>query len=103
MTKISRRRFTQLSTISLAALASANAQQSGSGKERRGAIRLGGPVFEKYNGPREWVEAHKMLGYRAAWCPLEAEATDEEVKAFAEAAEKADLAIAETGAWSNPL
>ena len=103
MAKISRRRFTQISTISLAALASANAQQSVSGKERRGSIRLGGPVFEKYKSPREWVEAHKMLGYRAAWCPLEAGAADEEVKAYAEAADKAGLAIAETGAWSNPL
>jgi len=49
------------------------------------------------------VEAHRQAGYAAAYCPLTAEADSETVAAWAEAARKADLVIAEVGAWSNPL
>jgi sugar phosphate isomerase/epimerase len=65
-------------------------------------MRLGGPLA-KAKGPIEWVAAAKERGYRAAYCPLGPEATDAEVNAHAEAARKADLVIAEVGAWSNPV
>ena len=44
-------------------------------------MRLGGPTFEKYNGPDEWVGVLKKLGYRAAYCPVNARTPDDVVKA----------------------
>jgi len=45
----------------------------------------------------------KKLGYRAAYCPVNAKASDDVVKAYERAAGKADIIIAEVGAWSNPI
>ncbi|MDF2440420.1 MAG: hypothetical protein JWN98_1404 [Abditibacteriota bacterium] len=66
-------------------------------------MRLGGPVFESCDTPQAWVQAVEKLGYRAAGCPLEPQADDQTVRAYAEAAREADIVIAEVGAWSNPL
>lgn len=66
-------------------------------------MRLGGPVFEKYTNPDEWVAALKRLGYRAAYCPVGDEATDDIIQAYAAAASATDIVIAEVGAWSNPM
>jgi sugar phosphate isomerase/epimerase len=66
-------------------------------------MRLGGPVFEKCPDSGAWAAAVKRLGYRAAYCPLPAEAPDAMVKSYADAAKAADLVIAEVGAWSNPI
>ncbi len=67
------------------------------------SIRLGGPVYEKYTSPEEWITALKKYGYRAAYCPLGVEAMQDEIFACATAAKKADIIIAEVGAWSNPI
>jgi len=45
----------------------------------------------------------RRCGYSAAFCPLSGEAEDTVVRAYAEAASKAGVVIAEVGAWSNPL
>jgi sugar phosphate isomerase/epimerase len=66
-------------------------------------MRLGGPVFEHYTNPDEWVKALRKLGYRAAYTPVGDDATDETIQAYARAAQEADIVIAEVGAWSNPL
>jgi len=66
-------------------------------------MRLGGPVFEKCGNPQEWVSAVKRLGYSAAYCPIEGDADDATVAAYAKAAADADIVIAEVGAWSNPI
>jgi sugar phosphate isomerase/epimerase len=66
-------------------------------------IHLGGPIFEKYKDPEGWVAALKKLGYSAAYCPVGVKASDAEVKAYEDAARKAGIIIAETGAWSNPI
>jgi sugar phosphate isomerase/epimerase len=66
-------------------------------------MRLGGPIFDKYETPREWVAAVKSAGYRAAYCPVGTDATAEEIEAYSAAARAADIVIAEMGAWSNPL
>lgn len=66
-------------------------------------LRLGGPTFEKYNGPDEWVNVVRRLGYRAAYCPINAGASDDVVKAYEKAAKDANIVIAEVGAWSNPI
>lgn len=66
-------------------------------------LRLGGPVYEKMTSPDAWINALKRHGYGAAYCPLKAEAADDEIRAYEKAAQEANIVIAEVGAWSNPL
>lgn len=66
-------------------------------------MRLGGPVFGDVSMPELWVAAVQEQGYRAAYCPLEATADEARVQAYVEAARRADIPIAEVGAWSNPI
>lgn len=66
-------------------------------------MRLGGPVLEDYENPDQWVAALRRLGYRAAYCPVDEAQPDAVVRAYATAADEADIIIAEVGAWSNPL
>ncbi len=66
-------------------------------------MRLGGPIFAKPDGPESWAAAVNAAGYRAAYCPVAPDTDDETIKAYADAANKADIVIAEVGAWSNPL
>jgi sugar phosphate isomerase/epimerase len=66
-------------------------------------MRLGGPVFEKYDSPEAWVQAVQALGYRAAYCPVGVRETLPVIQAYARAALQADIVIAEVGVWDNPL
>ena len=66
-------------------------------------MRLGSPIFEKYESPEEWVSILRRGGYRAAYCPVGPDAAPDRILAFAAAAARADIVIAEVGAWSNPL
>ncbi|MCL4504458.1 MAG: sugar phosphate isomerase/epimerase [Chloroflexi bacterium] len=66
-------------------------------------MRLGGPVFETCANQDEWIAALRRLGYRAAYCPVADSAADDVLRAYAAAAQAADIVIAEVGAWSNPL
>jgi sugar phosphate isomerase/epimerase len=66
-------------------------------------MRLGGPVFAKYDSPEAWVQAVQALGYRAAYCPVGVRETLPVIKAYARAAQQADIVIAEVGVWDNPL
>lgn len=66
-------------------------------------IRMGGPVNGSFHSPEEWVQAHQINGFSAAYCPLQSTDSDDLVQAYAKAAKAADLLIAEVGAWSNPL
>ena len=67
------------------------------------SLIMGGPVLEKYEDPDDWTKALKRLGYRAAYCPVDANAGDELVNAYVRAAQDANIVIAEVGAWSNPI
>jgi sugar phosphate isomerase/epimerase len=64
-------------------------------------LRMGGPV--PANDPDSWVKELARRGYRAAFCPVGANASDDVLKAYAKAAAAADIVIAEVGAWSNPI
>lgn len=66
-------------------------------------MRLGGPIGSADQSPDEWVAALRERGYRAAICPVRPDADDATVAAYADAARRADIVIAEVGAWSNPL
>lgn len=66
-------------------------------------MRLGGPIFSKTDSPASWAGVVAAAGYKAAYCPVGTEADSETFAAHEAAARKADIAIAEVGAWSNPL
>lgn len=66
-------------------------------------IQLGGPVFEKYDNPEEWVTVIKTLGYSSAYCPVNVETPDNEIRAYELAAQKAGIIISEVGVWNNPI
>ena len=66
-------------------------------------VRLGGPVFGSYEGPDTWIASLRARGYRAAYCPLEPGASEAVIRELEEEARKADVVIAEVGAWSNPI
>lgn len=66
-------------------------------------MRLGGPIFATTGDPESWAEAVIAAGYRAAYCPVGLEAGNDEIAAYAAAARRVDIVIAEVGAWSNPL
>jgi sugar phosphate isomerase/epimerase len=97
-----RRNFIALSSSALAGLTIA-ASEVRSANNVGQTICFGGPVFGKYNSPEEWVNLHKILHYRAAYCPLSPEEDAATIKAYKMAAAKSDLIIAEVGAWSNPI
>jgi len=66
-------------------------------------MRFGGPILSQWQGPDEWVAAHRERGYTAAYCPLAPDADDATIAAYRQAAGRAGIVIAEVGAWSNPL
>jgi sugar phosphate isomerase/epimerase len=71
--------------------------------EKNAYVRLGGPVFGPYEGPEAWIASLREHGYRAAYCPLQPGAAKEVIREVEQAAGKADVVIAEVGAWSNPI
>ena len=95
--EISRRTFHKAAAVAAAAVVLPVRSQAG------GAVRLGGPVFGKFDDPDAWAQAHRALGYGAAYCPVSINEPSEVKQAYARAAEKAGIVIAEVGAWSNPL
>ena len=56
-------------------------------------MRLGGPVFETYDGPEQWVAAVKRLGYSAAYMPVDMSAGEDTIRAYADAAAKAGMGV----------
>lgn len=100
---ISRRRFIRSSAVSATFLLTGAAVKLSAAQANTASLRLGGPVFEKFDGPDGWVEALKKLGYSAAYCPVGADAKDDVVSVYVNAAKKANVIIAEVGVWNNPL
>jgi sugar phosphate isomerase/epimerase len=67
-------------------------------------MRLGAQLKRTYRNPDQWIAILREKGYRAAYCPVQADADDAEIAAYAQAADAADIVIAEVGAWgNNPL
>jgi sugar phosphate isomerase/epimerase len=66
-------------------------------------MRLGAPTFNKYCSAADWISDLQRLGYRAAYCPLDAKADTATIQSYAAAARQAGIVIAEVGAWSNPI
>ncbi|GAB1450539.1 hypothetical protein MASR2M47_05950 [Draconibacterium sp.] len=97
-----RRNFSKITLTAAAGIATFSGVAN-SYKMENTNIRLGGPVFKKYSNPDEWVSALNELNYKAAYCPVQLGASSGEIKSYKTAAQKADIVIAEVGAWSNPI
>jgi sugar phosphate isomerase/epimerase len=97
---ISRRVFVK-ETAAVVIAASMPSMKSSSARQKTPSLRLGGPVKE--SNPIKWIQMHKALGYRAAYCPAKAFDPDDLVQGYKQLASKADIVIAEVGAWSNPI
>ena len=66
-------------------------------------MRLAAPNYDTFEHADAWAAAHRSAGYGAADPLLEPDASDATVASYVEAARRADLVIAEVGAWSNPI
>ncbi len=66
-------------------------------------MRLGGPLFKTFDTPDAWIQVLRKTGYRAGFCPVNPCSSRECIRDYSTAARKADIIIAEVGAWSNPL
>jgi sugar phosphate isomerase/epimerase len=101
--QVSRRRFVKSGLLGAAAISCASLSGVSAAQGSSGRLRLGGPTFEKYTDPDSWVQVIRRLGYGAAYCPVGADADQDTCNAYARAAKKANITIAEVGAWSNPI
>lgn len=97
-----RRKFNHLATMVIGASVSIPYYGLSRNNEQN-YVRLGGPVFEKYYAPDEWIAALKQLKYRAAYCPVEVGTDETQIKAYQKAASENDIIISEVGAWSNTV
>jgi sugar phosphate isomerase/epimerase len=100
---ITRRQFTKLTAGSALLMTINPASIMNHQMNESSSVRLGGPVFAKFNNPDDWIKALKESGYRAAYCPVDISASKDEIKAYKEAARKADIIISEVGVWNNPI
>src|SRR4051794_41889522 len=67
-------------------------------------MRLGSPLPQTWDSPEGWADTVRRAGFRAAYWPLPDDAAGDVADAYAQAAQAADLVIAEVGAWhANPI
>ena len=66
-------------------------------------MRLGAPIFDKYESGEQWALLHQKYGYRAAYSPISNKNGLYNKDEFIKAAEKYDIVIAEVGVWNNPM
>ena len=104
---ISRRAFlSNTGAAALTSLAAAGALARGfeaDAQRPARVLRLGGPIFVKSDDPAVLAQAHRDLGYRAAYAPeVKLEDTDR-IKSIIREFSSRDVIIAEVGAWKNML
>lgn len=104
----SRRRF--LANVGKAAATSLacagalpTARACGGWADRPRPLRLGGPVFVNSDDPAVLAQAHRALGYRAAYAPDVKLSDRNRINAIIREFGSRDVAIAEVGAWRNML
>jgi len=100
---LTRKEFIRMSAAATAMAASGRVHLFGGRSKGNVTVRLGGPLFSKYEDPGGWIDSLKRAGYRAAYCPMDTTAASEEIKAFRSAAESADIVISEVGVWVNTI
>ena len=64
-------------------------------------MRLGGPLFGVTDSSAEWVKTVDH-DYRASYYSIGYDAEEDEIQAYFQAIEKAEI-IAEVGTWSKPI
>jgi sugar phosphate isomerase/epimerase len=65
-------------------------------------MRLGAAsLCEEYHSPEEWIALVRKRGYQAVVTPVSESASDEEIRAYREAAAHNGLVIAEVGIWKG--
>jgi sugar phosphate isomerase/epimerase len=64
-------------------------------------MRLGAPLFKPFDDPEEWIASLKYHGYRAAYCPIKDLGDPGLITAYADAAQRNNIVIAEVGAFGN--
>jgi len=74
---------------------------SGGVPPRPKALRLGGPVFVQSDDPALLAEAHRALGYRAAYAPTVKLTDTQRIRSIAKEFAQRDVILAEVGAWVN--
>jgi sugar phosphate isomerase/epimerase len=98
---LSRREFLATSAVGAPALL---ARPRSTGAQTK-LLRLGGPVMEKYSDPGEWASLARSLGYSAASFQIgtfyDKVINDDLIRAYAQAAAKANITISEISAFSN--
>jgi len=99
---ITRKEFIRLSA-GTAALATSGRLSLLAAQVNSPKVRLGGPLFTKYEDPGEWTEALSRAGYKAAYCPVDDTASAEEIRAYKAEAYRADIVISEVGVWINTI
>jgi sugar phosphate isomerase/epimerase len=77
--------------------------RSPQGGRQRTALRLGGPIFVKSDDPAVLAEAHRALGYRAAYAPDVSLTDRAKIKSVIKEFAARDVLIAEVGAWVNMM
>ena len=95
----SRRDF--LRTLAIAGTAATAWPLRAAPADRPGPLRLGGPLFDVGNDPEEIAQAHRRLGYRAAYCPNVSLGESDRIQAFRDAFARHDVVVAEVGRWVN--
>jgi len=101
---LSRRRFIRQSALVTAGAAIIpSAIKAGNNIPAGNPVRLGGPVFGKFDDPVQWIRAVKALRYGAAVCPVQPGASSEQIRSFSSEAKKNNILISEVGVWNNPL
>jgi sugar phosphate isomerase/epimerase len=71
--------------------------------KQAGAIHLRGPSFNTSVDPDEQAQAHRRLGYRAAYCPGVDLKDETRIRDIERAFARHDVVIAEVGRWVNLL
>ncbi|HXJ91424.1 MAG TPA: TIM barrel protein [Terriglobia bacterium] len=105
---ISRRAFfsnagsATLASLVAGEMLAARASNAGVPRPAR-ALRLGGPIFVKSDDPAVLAQAHRDLGYRAAYAPDVKLNDTDRIKSVIGEFNSRDVIIAEVGAWRNML
>jgi sugar phosphate isomerase/epimerase len=78
-------------------------QHAGNAERRRRPLRLGGPVFVQSEDPATLAQAHRALGYRAAYAPNVMLTDRPRIESIRKEFAARDVMIAEVGAWVNMM
>jgi sugar phosphate isomerase/epimerase len=93
----------QGTSVAVAASILGDARAAAARRKEAGAIRLGGPTFSASGDPDEQAQAHRRLGYRAAYCPGLDLKDETRIRDTERAFARHDVVIAEVGRWVNLL